>query len=354
MVGRSKMTKHIKKILSLILILITVSMVLLSCVGKSNDNYFSYWNDDSKVVTELKSYVKSVIDKSSKDFVPIDDRIAVFDMDGTIFCETDPTYNEYLMLFDIILNTYDKSNEEDVKLVNEINEVLRTGYVSDELELKLSEIEYKYYQNMTIEEYTSYTKTYLNKDTNGYKNLKVKDALYKPMLQVIKYLQANDFTVYVVSGTERNFVRAVVCDGAGIKPNNVIGMDFAFKSTKQGNEKKSVHQFKRDEDIIVSGPALDVNIKTHKVLSIAEEIGMIPVLAFGNSTGDFSMMEYVLKNKKHKSMGFMVLCDDNVRENGDLEKVSMIKSVSDANGYNTISMKNDWKTIYGYDVEKIK
>lgn len=106
--------------------------------------------------------------------------------------------------------------------------------------------------------------------------------------------------------------------------------------------------------MIVSGPALDVNIKTHKVLSIAEEIGMIPVLAFGNSTGDFSMMEYVLKNKKHKSMGFMVLCDDNVRENGDLEKASMIKRVSDANGYNTISMKNDWKTIYGYDVEKIK
>lgn len=348
------MTKHIKKVLSLILILITVSMVLLSCVGKSNDNYFSYWSDDSKVVAELKSYVKSAIDKSSKDFVPIDDRIAVFDMDGTIFCETDPTYNEYLMLFDIILNTYDKNYEEDVKLVNEINEVLRTGYVSDELELKLSEIEYRYYQNMTIEEYTNYTKAYLEKDTNGYKNLKVKDALYKPMLQVIKYLQDNDFTVYVVSGSERNFVRAVVCDGAGIKPNNVIGMDFILKSTRQGNEKNSVHQFKRDEDVIISGPSIDVNIKTHKVLSIAEEIGKIPVLAFGNSTGDFSMMEYVLKNNKYNSKGFMVLCDDNVRENGNLEKASMIKSVSGANGYGTISMKDDWKTIYGYDVEKIR
>ncbi len=348
------MKKFLKVTISCILVLITAFTVLFSCSGKSSENYFSYWNDDSKVVAELKSYVKSAIDKSSKDFVPIDDRIAVFDMDGTIFCETDPTYNEYLMLIDIILNTYDKSNEEDVKLVNEINEVLRTGYVSDELELKLSEIEYRYYQNMTIEEYISYTKTYLDKDTNGYKNLKVKDALYKPMLQVIKYIQANDFTVYVVSGSERNFVRAVVCDGAGIKPNNVIGMDFTLKSTKQGNEKNSVHQFKRDEDVVISGPSIDVNIKTHKVLSIAEEIGKIPVLAFGNSTGDFSMMEYVLKNNKYKSKGFMVLCDDNVRENGNLEKASMIKSVSDENGYNTISMKDDWKTIYGYDVEKVR
>ena len=329
-------------------------MVLFSCAGKSNENYFSYWNDDSKVVTELKTFVETATNKNNKDFIPVDDRIAVFDMDGTIFCETDPIYNEYLMLFDVILNTYDKNNEDDIKLVSEINEVLRTGYVSDELELKLSEIEYKYYQNMTIEEYTNYTKNYLEKDTNGYKNLKVKEALYKPMLQVIKYLQANDFTVYVVSGTERNFVRAVVCDGAGVKPNNVIGMDFTLKSSKQGNEKNSVHQFKRDEDVIIAGPSIDVNIKTHKVLSISEEIGKIPVLAFGNSTGDFSMMEYVLKNNKYKSKGFMVLCDDNVRENGNIEKASMIKSVSDANGYRTISMKDDWKTIYGYGVEKIR
>lgn len=305
-------------------------------------------------MTELKSFVENATDKNSKDFVPVDERIAVFDMDGTIFCETDPTYYETLMTFDIMLNKYDKNNPDDLKLVDEINEVLKTGVISDELEVKMGQEEYINFVNKTVSEYVDYVKSYLNKDTKSYKNMKIKDMLYKPMLEVIKYLQANDFTVYVVSGTERNFVRAVVCNGAGIKPNNVIGMDFAFKSTNQGNEKKSVHQFKRDEDIIVSGPALDVNIKTYKVLSIAEEIGMIPVLAFGNSTGDFSMMEYVLKNKKHKSMGFMVLCDDNVRENGDLEKASMIKNVSDVNGYNTISMKNDWKTIYGYDVEKIK
>lgn len=213
--------------------------------------------------------------------------------------------------------------------------------------------EYINFVNMTVSEYVDYVKSYLNRDAKSYKNMKIKDMLYKPMLEVIKYLQANDFTVYIVSGTERNFVRAVVCEGAGIKTNNVIGMDFTLKSSNQGNEINSVHQFKRDEDVIVAGPALDVNIKTHKVLSIAEEIGTIPILAFGNSTGDFSMMEYVLKNDKYKSKGFMVLCDDNVRENGDLEKASMIKDISDANGYNTISMKNDWKTIYGYDVERI-
>ena len=348
------MNKFFKMTLGRVLVLIMVFTVLFSCTSLAKENYFSYWNDNSQVVKELKTFVKNATDKNSKDFIAADERIAVFDMDGTIFCETDPTYNEYLMVFDIILNTYDKNNPKDLKLVEEINEILKTGIVSDEFELKLSEIEYKYYRNKTIEEYKDYIKSYLAKDTNSYKNLKIKDALYKPMLQVIKYLQTNGFTVYVVSGSERNFVRAVVCDGAGIKPDNVIGMDFTLKSSNQGKERNSIHQFKRNEDVIVFGPVPDVNIKTQKVLSIANEIGIIPVLAFGNSTGDFSMLEYVLKNKKHKSMGFMVLCDDNIRENGNLEKANMIKKVSDANGYKTISMKNDWKTIYGYDVEKIK
>lgn len=346
------MNKFLKRTLSKALVLITLFTVSFSCTSKSNENHFSYWNDDSKVVTELKSFVKNATDKNSKDFVPVENRIAVFDMDGTIFCETDPTYYEYLMTFDIVLNNYDKNNPYDLKLVDEINEVLKTGVVSDELELKLSREEYIHFVDKPVSEYVNHIKSYLNRDTKSYKNMKIKDMLYKPMLQVIKYLQANEFTVYIVSGTERNFVRTVVCEGAGIHPNNVIGMDFTLKSSRQGNEMYSVHQFTRDEDVIIAGPAADVNIKTHKVISINEEIGMIPILAFGNSTGDFSMLEYVLKNGKYKSKGFMVLCDDNVRENGDLEKASMIKAVSDANGYSTISMKNDWKTIYGYEVEK--
>ena len=348
------MKKFIKGTISKVIVTLVSLTVLLSCKSKTTENYFSYWNDDSKVVSELKTFVENVTDKNSKDFVPVNERIAVFDMDGTIYCETDPTYNEYLMLFDKILNVYDKNNVDDSKLVEEINEVLRTGIVSDELELKLSELAYKYYEKMTLEEYTNYISSFLERSTNSYKNLKIKDALYKPMLQVIGYLQANDFTVYVVSGSERNFVRTVVCNGADIKPNNVIGMDFTLKSSRQGDELSSIHQFNREEEVVIVGPAADVNIKTHKVLSISEEIGMIPILAFGNSTGDFSMMEYTLKNSKYKSKGFMVLCDDNIRENGDLEKANKIKTVSEANGYNTISMKNDWKTIYGYDVEKIK
>ena len=354
--------KILKNTLKNILVIIYVFITLCSCTTNNNvknnsntnvnTNYFSYWNEDSKVVSDIKELVENAVNINSKGYVPKEDRIAVFDMDGTIFCETDPTYNEYNLLFERILASYDKNNEEDVKLVEDINEVLKTGVVSDELELKLSELAYKYYEGKTIEEYTDIVKEFLEKDTRSYKNLKIKNALYKPMLQVIDYLKANDFTVYVISGTERNFVRIVVCEGANIDRDNVIGMDFELKTTNQGDELNSVHQFDRKENIVIHGPSNDVNVKTSKVISIATEIGKIPVLAFGNSTGDFSMMEYTLKNDKYNSMGFMVLCDDNVRENGNLEKAKKIKEVADKNGYRTISMKNDFKTIYGDGVEK--
>lgn len=97
------------------------------------------------------------------------------------------------------------------------------------------------------------------------------------MVSIVKYLQDNDFTVYVVSGSERNFVRAVVCSGTGIKENNVIGMDFDWKAKNQGNTRNSEYQYTRNEEIVVSGSAYDVNIKTNKVLMISEEIGRLTI-----------------------------------------------------------------------------
>lgn len=323
--------------------------------AKNKKTNFLNWNDDTLAVKELVKYVEEVTNKDSKKYIPKDERIAVFDMDGTLFCETDPTYYEYQFLFEKIIRENDSQvdlDDETKTMLNEAKEVIKTGVVSDELELKLSMTEYRYHLNMDIDSYKKQIKEFLNKETKSYTNLLIKDAFYKPMLDVVKYLQENDFDVYVVSGTERNFVRTTVCDVLNIMPNKVIGMDFTLKASKQGDEKNSIYQFSRDEDVVIAGEPLDVNIKTNKVLMIAEEIGMVPVLAFGNSTGDFSMLEYTKSNKKYDTRCFMVLCDDVVRENGNIEKANKIKKTVDEKGHIAISMKNDWKTIYGENVIK--
>lgn len=215
-------------------------------------------------------------------------------------------------------------------------------------------MEYEYYLNMTVEEYKNYIKEFLNKKTISYTNMLIKDALYKPMLEVVKYLKGNNFTVYIVSGTERNFVRGVVCEKLSISERNVIGLDFKYKAKNQNNLRNSDYLYTRGEDIVVADKPEDVNVRFHKVHEISEEIGIVPVLAFGNSISDSSMLEYTLGNKKYKSLGFMVICDDMERENGNFDRAKRVLDFSNEKGYTTISMKDDWKTIYGDGVEMVK
>ena len=92
----------------------------------------------------------------------------------------------------------------------------------------------------------------------------------------------------------------------------------------------------------------------NKVSVIAEEIGKQPVLAFGNSGGDTSMLNYAVYGNKYKSAAFFVLCDDVDRELGNLNKAESCRKLAAENGWQTISMKNDFKTIYGDNVKVSK
>ncbi|MBQ9264393.1 MAG: DUF3574 domain-containing protein [Clostridia bacterium] len=112
------------------------------------------------------------------------------------------------------------------------------------------------------------------------------------------------------------------------------------------------HTFSIGEDVRRTDQLLIKNLKTNKVLQIAQEIGQRPVLSFGNSSGDTSMHNYVIGNNPYRSAAFMLVADDNVRDYGDPEKAAGLKEKWEAAGYQVISMANDWKTIYGEDVVK--
>ena len=90
----------------------------------------------------------------------------------------------------------------------------------------------------------------------------------------------------------------------------------------------------------------------NKVSVIEQEIGQQPVLSFGNSSGDSSMANFVITNNKYKSAAYMLCCDDLKRENGNTEKAEKMKKSCEENGWTAISMKDDWKTIYGDSVTK--
>ena len=173
------------------------------------------------------------------------------------------------------------------------------------------------------------------------------------MVEVIKYLTANDFSVYVVSGSDRPTVRILACDVLNLNPANVIGSDPKITAAAQGGKDGLDYVYGKD-DYLVRGQLIEKNLKMNKVSVIAQEIGKQPVLAFGNSSGDSSMLNYAVYGNKYKSAAFMVLCDDVERELGNESKAAKCKELADKNGWTTISMRDDFKTIYGDDVQRVK
>lgn len=319
-------------------------------VSKAGD--FKYWTDNSPAKQALINYVKDVTNQRSATFIPVKDRIAVFDLDGTLICETTPSYFEWMMYLHRVLDDPTYTAPADVRAeALAVKDAIKAGHMPPEMEREEAISQAKAFSGMTFPEYTKYVRDFMQTPAEGMINLKRGESFYMPMVEVVSYLQSNDFTVYIVSGSDRPALRILVDGVLKVAPNNIIGTDAAILASHQDGKDGLDYVYSKD-DQLVRGEFLLKNVKMNKVSNIAREIGKQPVLAFGNSSGDFSMYQYTITNNKYKSAAFTLLCDDLTREFGNQKKAdSMVKSAKE-NGWNTISMKNDFKTIYGPEVKK--
>ena len=350
-----------KKILTWMLAatLICGPAVFTSCtkedtvVTPEKKDYFTLWNN-CEALTALKEYVEDVTNTNSKNYIKPEDRIATFDMDGTFVGELYPSYFEYNLLEYRVLDdpSYKDIAPADVKeTAQDIRDFVRNGKkLPDHFDMKHAYAAAKAYAGMTLAEFDAYVKTYAAKQANGFKGMTYGESFYKPMLQVFEYLEANGFTFYVVTGSDRFICRALV-EPIGIKSNRVIGMDVKLRSSKQGEEEGVNYTMGKEEDLIRTDELIIKNLKTNKVLQISQEIGKVPVLTFGNSGGDCAMHNYCLSNT-YKSAAFMLIADDEARDHANKEKALKLGEQWREAGYHVISMKDDFKTIYGEGVEK--
>ena len=174
------------------------------------------------------------------------------------------------------------------------------------------------------------------------------------MIELIEFLQKKNFLVYIVSGSERFLVRAALDQHIKIPTNYIIRSEANIISSNQNNIDSLNYTFQVDDDLIFDGEFVSKNLYMKKIYNIIREIGKKPVLSFGNSISDGGMNNFAISNKIYKSMGFMILNDDTERENGNIDKADKMKKTCEDNNWIPISMKNDWKTIYGNDVTKEK
>ena len=317
-------------------------------------DYFTLWNQ-CEALTALQMYVEDVTNPNSANFIAESDRIATFDMDGTFIGELYPTYFEYNLLEYRVLDDTayrDKAPEDVLETAQEIRDFVRNGTkLPDHFDMKHAYAAAKAYSGMTLAEFDRYVKAYAAQPANGFTGMTYAESFYKPMLQVFDYLEANGFTYYVVSGSDRFICRALV-ESIGIEPNRVIGMDVRLQSSSQGTEAGVNYTMGKEEDIIRTDELLIKNLKTNKVLQIAQEIGKVPVLSFGNSGGDCAMHNYCLGNTEHKTLAFMLIADDDERDHANRDKALQLGEQWREAGYQVISMHDDFKTIYGNSVEK--
>ena len=316
-------------------------------------NYFTKWNS-CEALSALQEYVEDVTNPSSKNFIKEEDRIATFDMDGTFVGELYPSYFEYNLLEYRALEdaSYKDIAPEDVKeTAQEIRDFVRTGKpLPSHFDMKHAQAAAKAYSGMTLAEFDSYVKSYAAQPANGFKGMTYGESFFQPMLEVFKYLEANGFTYYVVSGSDRFICRSLV-EPLGIKPNRVIGMDVKLRSSSQGTEEGVNYTMGKEEDLVRTDELIIKNLKTNKVLQITQEIGKVPVLSFGNSGGDCSMHNFCLSSP-HRSAAFMLIADDEERDHANRAKALQLGEQWREAGYHVISMHDDFKTIYGEGVVK--
>lgn len=324
---------------------------------------FKFWTKNSVAHQKLVDYVKDVTDKRSKNFIPVDDRLAVFDWDGTIAGETAPCYFEWMMYVQRALHDDNFIAEpEDKDFAQQVEDAINNDFKDFAPTLSFLVTNFgtreaisqeNVFSGMTFDEYGAYVNNFMEKPVGLLTNLKRGESFYLPMVEIIKYLQANDFTIYVVSGTDRQLLRITTSGLLKIDSSNFIGTDAQFLAYNQGDEDSLKYTYEKGDDII-RGKYVHKDLQMKKVELIVREIGKQPVLAFGNSGSDTSMLNYTIDRNKYRAMSFFVMCDDVEREYGNISRAEKCKKLAETNGWQTISMKNDFKTIYGDNVKRVK
>ena len=311
----------------------------------------AYWSADSAAAQSLRDYVTKVTDEANADsFIPVKDRIAVFDMDGTLTCETFYTYYDTMMFIEYCLYDHPDQVSEELK---QAAEEIKPGYKADET---LARNFARAYAGMTVDEFYDYAVEFGKKYTDSFNNMRYIDGFYLPMVELVEYLYENDFTIYVISGTERTTTRAIVANSPikdYVTPNHVIGTDFEVKQPGYEDVASNMDfKYADGDDLVLTGGFIQKNLNANKSIYVEREIGQRPVLAFGNSGSDTSMMNYAIDSRnQYPAEAYMIVADDSVREWGTADWAEKSAEYSEM-GYVPISMEKDFARIYPDTITK--
>jgi phosphoglycolate phosphatase-like HAD superfamily hydrolase len=314
----------------------------------NSEGALSSWNDGA-AKQAIFDFVRAAIDRASPDYVSPEDRIAVFDQDGTLWVEH-PMYTQVVYCLERVPAVVAK--RPGLKNVEPFKSVL-----SDDREaiakLSMRDLEKTLVATLTgmsVEEFEAEAKRWIETAKHPRWNRLYTELTYQPMLEVLRYLRDNAYKTYIVTGGGQDFVRVYAEKVYGIPPEQVVG---TAGGTKYGYDKDGKPFLTKDPKLLLN----DNN--AGKPEGIHLMIGQRPYAAFGNSTGDRQMLEWTGAGSGAR-LKMLVLHDDAAREYAygpaqglpDSKVGTFTQALYDEakkDGWTVVSMKNDWKRIFAFE-----
>ena len=308
--------------------------------AQRTDAPLASWNDGAAKQSIL-AFVRRVTTDGGPDFVPVPERIAVFDNDGTLWAEQ-PLYFQALFAFDRVKALAPQHPEWKTQepfasvLKGDMKGALAGG------ERAIVEIMMATHAGTTTDEFGAIVKEWLATARHPVTKQPYTEMVYQPMVELLGYLRANGFKTFVVSGGGIEFMRPWTERAYGIPPEQVVGSSIKTK-------------YELRDGMPVLTRLAEVNFvddKAGKPVGIQEHIGRRPIAAFGNSDGDFEMLEWVTRGTGAR-FGQIVHHDDAVREyaydrTSPIGTLARALDAAPARGWTVVSMKNDWKQIFHF------
>lgn len=299
---------------------------------------------DTPVRQAVEDFVAKVTDSNSPGYVTPEDRIAVFDNDGTLWCEK-PIYIQ----IDFILRRWLEMVNENPALAEKqpwkaavdkdyawLGNAITKHYRGDDSDMPtLMKGVTTAFSGITVEAFTARAGEFLR--TRSHPSLKrlYSQCGYTPMIELLRFLEAHDFTNYIASGGGRDFMRPITAEMYGIPPERVIGSTMSLEfhaATTGGDVLLQAHL-----DVMDDGPM--------KPIRIWSRIGRRPILAAGNSNGDISMLQYTQGNM-HPSLCLLINHDDADREFDYTAGAEDALKMAQDRGWAVVSIKQDWHTVF--------
>lgn len=300
------------------------------------------WNEGA-TKKSIVDFVTKTTTAGSADFIPVADRIACFDNDGTLWSEQ-PMYFQMAFVMDRVKALAPQHPEwKDTQpfkaaIEGDVQTALSGG------EKSMVDMLIATHAGTTTEEFNKIVKDWIATSRHPKTNQPYTEMVYKPMLELLAYLRSNGYKTYIVSGGGIDFMRPWTESVYGIPPEQVIGSSLKLK-----------YEMRDDGPVVYRLPEVNfINDKAAKPVGIEQHIGRRPVFTAGNSDGDYEMLQWTSTATGYPRFGMLVHHTDEVRE-WAYDRTSHIgkldKGLNDAPKYNwlIVDMKQDWKKLYGFE-----